>query len=339
MRTKYFTAGGTAVDLELVRRYAHPDRDAEVLLYRVSQGGGEAERLAVLLLAPQLLNVALQQAGRGAYDQLVDTIGLAAVLDAVDQRGELETSKAGVPEKVVDVSDALALFDRKRPSDRELRRLIARRCYDTYAAGTLETDTNIDKMDLFVTGARFIDFARNVGLLAAEGYLVVKRMDQSQGIMVTGTAKLAREVEKFGAPRDDASSDRNYAALLERYPLLQLVRQNVLAEYDRYAVALTAAELESVFRALAPIVEAVARAALAANGCDRTVESLGPIIQELQSRGLVATGTLAELRHVVKFARDLAQHGTSLPESVLRIACETIFDVLPQLAASTPRAV
>lgn len=340
MRTKYFTAAGVAVSLELLRRFSHPDRDAEVTLYRVtSRDGSEPERLAVLLLAPGLIDVALQQAEKGTLEQLRDTIGLAVVLDAVDRRSELATASDGTPQIEVDVDDALALFSRARPSDRELRRLIARRCYETYASGTLDSDTNIDATDLFISGSRFVDFARNVGLLAAEEYVVVKRIEQSSGILIRGTAKLVREVEKFGAPREDASSDRNYPALIQQYPLLNALRKNVLAEYDRYAVALTAAELESVFRAAAPIVEAVARQALEANGCEKNLDTLGPIIQEIQRRNLVGPGTLAELRYVVKFTRDLAQHGMSLPESVLRIACETIFDVLPQLAAIAPRDI
>jgi len=338
MADTLFTRAGTPVDLQFVRQYRHPDRDAKVLLYDATTRGENPQRFAVLLLAPPLLDMALRQTQHGSLEEVQEKLGLAAVLDAVDRRSELPLSPNGIPEVEVDVDEALGFFERTRPTDRELRRLIARRCYDSYASGTLESDTNIDATDFFITGARHIDFARNVGLLAAEGYLTIKRNDPDVGILLRGTAKLVREVEKYGAPREDASSDRDYAALLSRYPVLSNVRQNVLAEYDRYAVALTAAELESVFRATAPIVESVAREVLQANGCNRTLDTLGPMIQELKNRGLVGNGTITELRYVVKFARDLEQHGTTLPESVLRIACETLFDVLPQLAAAAPRA-
>lgn len=58
---------------------------------------------------------------------------------------------------------------------------------------------------------------------------------------------------------------------------------------------------------------------------------------DLQSRGVASPALLSQLNHILKFARDLSQHGESLPQAVLRIACENAFELIPQLAALWPR--
>jgi hypothetical protein len=48
--------------------------------------------------------------------------------------------------------------------------------------------------------------------------------------------------------------------------------------------------------------------------------------------------TISQLNHVLKFGRDLTQHGAAMPEPVLRIAAQNLFELAPQLAALFPRA-
>ena len=57
------------------------------------------------------------------------------------------------------------------------------------------------------------------------------------------------------------------------------------------------------------------------------------MIQELERRGLGDPALLSSLRYVVNYGRDLETHGekTSIPS--LKIMCDTVFEVVPQVAA------
>jgi hypothetical protein len=57
------------------------------------------------------------------------------------------------------------------------------------------------------------------------------------------------------------------------------------------------------------------------------------MIGELQAKNVAGIALISQLDHVLKFGRDLAQHGQAMPLAVLRIACENAFELVPQLAA------
>ncbi len=108
-------------------------------------------------------------------------------------------------------------------------------------------------------------------------------------------------------------------------------------KFQRYSTAVTHQELESVFRAVAPLVEAVLKQLLKSKGSKHEHSSLGPAIADLHQRGIGGKPLWSQLNHILKFARDLEGHGASLPDPVLRIACENSFGLIPQLAALFPR--
>lgn len=190
-----------------------------------------------------------------------------------------------------------------------------------------------DDMDKLITGNSELDFIRNVQLLEAEGYAIAHLAMGPTLSGVQPTAKLVREVERWGGPKDDVSSSVEYEAQIAAYGVLQPRAESLLTEHARFLAARSPAELESVFRATAPIVEAVARDMLRSHGCNRDLSTLGPIISEIQSRGLGGIALVSQLNHVLKFGRDLAEHGHAVSEPVLRIACENAFDLAPQLAS------
>jgi len=149
---------------------------------------------------------------------------------------------------------------------------------------------------------------------------------------LVGKTALVRDVERFGAAHEDATSAVDYAAALSAYPTIASVMPAILAERRRYDVANTETELMSVFRAVPPLVETVVRELLVNLGSKRDHSTLGPMIADLKGRGVGGVGLWSQLEYVLKFGRDLAQHGTALPLAVLRIACENAFELVPQVA-------
>jgi len=127
-----------------------------------------------------------------------------------------------------------------------------------------------------------------------------------------------------------------YQARVLAYPGLRAYAESLVIERSRLVVAQSLPELESVFRATAPTIESIARDLLVAHGSARDLSTLGPIIAEIQSRGLGGVPLLSQLNHVLKFGRDLSEHGHSVPEPVLRIACENAFELAPQLGSLFP---
>jgi hypothetical protein len=125
-------------------------------------------------------------------------------------------------------------------------------------------------------------------------------------------------------------------AALRTYPIAKERLEAITLEYSRFTRATTHEELASVYKAVAPEVEGLARAVLLSAGATGSFGTLGSIIQEFAARGLGGSGLLSQLRHVQKFARDIVEHGETLPDPVLRIACANAFAVLPQLAALSP---
>lgn len=130
-------------------------------------------------------------------------------------------------------------------------------------------------------------------------------------------------------------------AYIERVNSLPAMADNAVAvgqEYQRFRLATSSAELTSVFRALAPTVEAVLKNLLRAHGSQKVHLSLGTVIAELRERRIGGVGFISQVAHILRFGRDLAQHGNEIPDSVLRLACENAFQLVLQAANLFPNA-
>jgi len=334
-RDYFVTPSGSTVTVQFDGTDKWPHRDAERNWFRVQDSAGAQERLNVALVSPILINAALQQKG---YPQLTPELKthltyLAAVthFDRIDTVPQDENNN-----RVLEIEgpEALSLLERPRAPDRDLRRYVARRVYQAYTHETLNALVMLDEFDFLLMGAGRKDFLRSCEVLAEEGYL---RLEAGPALVMRATAKLVRDVERFGAAREDVVAERDYMQAVRSYPALQEFVPDIELEYRRYSAAMTDTELESVFKAASPVVEAIAKRLLAAHGSSQHHPSLGPVIADLQSRGLAGPALLSQLNHILKFARDLSQHGTSLPQPVLRIACENAFELVPQLGALWPR--
>lgn len=110
-------------------------------------------------------------------------------------------------------------------------------------------------------------------------------------------------------------------------------------EWDRFSTAGSSLELASVYRALVPEVERLLRSVLRQHGSRKADTNLRPMIAELETLRLGDRGFWSTLRHIVNFMRDLTEHGQDVSEATLRIACETTFGLIPQIASLAPGAV
>jgi len=151
-------------------------------------------------------------------------------------------------------------------------------------------------------------------------------------LLLRASARLIRDVERYGAAREDAISEHDYSASLAAWPSLKPYSQALLSDRGRYDSATSAAELASVFKSTAPIIEALLGSLLSPI-TERQYSTLGPMIADLRAKHIGGIGLLSELDHILKFGRDLAEHGHEMPVSVIRIACENAFELAPKLAA------
>ena len=331
----YVTRSGLSAKLLLEGEQKAPSRDAWEVWFTIETPGGNKERACVRLLSPMIMNLHLESQGLGKFDANRQRLAILALLDNLDGLSELPADPYGNREISIGSDDVAGLLDRPRQSDRDIRRFLARRVYDEYSRSTLRERMALDAMDIAICGASDQDVLRNCQLLEEEGYLFI-RGNGPGSITIEPRAKLIREVERYGAAREDAAGEADFASSMRAYRRLAAVEAAVLLEYGRYSTARTAVELDSVFRAVAPIVEKVVKDVLTACGSTIQHGSLGPAINDMRQRGIGNVGLWAELSHVLKFTRDFSQHGTSLPEPVLRIACENCFQLLPQLGALYP---
>lgn len=331
----YVTRSGLGARLRLEREQKAPLRDAWEVWFTIETAGGNKERACVRLLSPMLMKLHLESQGLGTFEDNSQRLAILALLDNLDGLSELPSDPYGNREVAIGSDDVTSLLQRPRQSDRDARRFLARRIYDGYSRSTLREPMTLDAMDIAICGGSDQDVLRNCQLLEEEGYLFI-RGNAPGSITIEPRAKLIREVERFGAAREDAAGEADFPSSMRAYPRLAAVQSAVLLEYGRYNTARTAVELDSVFRALAPIVEQVVKDVLAASGSASQHGSLGPAINDMRQRSIGNVGLWAELSHVLKFTRDLSQHGTSLPDPVLRIACENCFQLLPQLGALYP---
>jgi hypothetical protein len=262
-------------------------------------------------------------------------LALLATLQSVDRDADDGRTHRVI---VFNADDLYALLSRIRLSDRECRRYMARRLYSAYSAGTLDTMVEFDDTDQLITGCATLDFIRAAQVMEAEGNAVAHLAMGPTLSGVQPTAKLIREVERWGGPREDVSTPAEYADQIRAYSQLASHADGLISERGRFQVALSTQELESVFRATAPIIESIARELLVAHGSTKELATLGPTIAEIQSRGIGGVSLLSQLNHVLKFGRDLSEHGHAIPHPVLRIACENAFQLAPQLASQFPKA-
>lgn len=75
---------------------------------------------------------------------------------------------------------------------------------------------------------------------------------------------------------------------------------------------------------------------LLAHGSKKQHGTLGPMIEDLKNRGIGGVSLTSQLAAVKNNARDISLHGGDLPTSVLRIAVETCFALVPQLGRLFP---
>ncbi len=335
-RAHFLTPSGTTISASVLGVSQVPGRDAEQVVLQVSSSGFATRNVKVILDAPILINAALGQSYSIPLNEPAKrTVALVATLDAIDQDPESHANPAQPWTIELGAEKAVGLLQRPTLSDRALRRYIARRTHDLYRRNTLDSAFRFDDVDLITTGANRTDIMRNCQVLGEEGYLRLVRADANE-VVVGPTAKLVRAVEQYGAAPEDVVSERDYAAALAAYPALREHRDSLLLERRRFDVARTPTELASVFRALAPTVEATVRSLLKAHGSTRADTTLGPMIQDLVRNRLGSVGLWSQLNHILAFGRDLAEHGEEIPEPVLRIACENAFELVPQLAALFP---
>lgn len=312
------------------------NRDGRGHYFEVFDPSGKRERVCVQLIAPQLIDLSFQQEGLPALAAVEERLALVALLQNLDAIAGLPSDPHSNRLLELQPEDAVKVLKGPKLSDRQIRRFIVRRVYDEVSRNTLNKWIPLDNLDLAECGATLADFLRAAQVLEEEGYFKVSE-PASDGFHVLPRAKLVREVERYGAAKEDVTSERDFLASIESYKPIASQLPTIRLEYQRYGSATSPTELLSVLKAVAPVVEAVAKDLLRAFGSKQVHSSLGPVIGELQSRGIGDAVLWSELNHVLKFTRDLAGHGAHLSEAVLRIACENAFELLLKLAALFPR--
>lgn len=271
-----------------------------------------------------LMNLHLQSSILGTFEQRKQQLGILAVLENLDGVTDLPADPYGNRQIEVGSEDATRLLNGPKLSDRQIRRFLARRIYDAYSRSSLQSECVIDEFDVTICGATPMDLLRNAQLLEEEGYLRIGEIAGSQ-IAIVPRAKLIREVERYGAAREDAAEESDICSALTAYPELKKHETAILLEYRRYAAARTAVELESVFRAIAPVVEEVVKDVLRSAGSAAQHPALGPGINELRQRSMGNVALWAQLSHILKFARP----GSTRPQCSRAGAPHRMRELLP----------
>ena len=313
-----------------------PNRDARDYWFDVTTSAGRNDRVGVRIVASALHDTLLQQHGLGRLANYMPRFLHVVVIRNLDALETLPVDEYA--NRIIDLEaeDSLSIIQAPRLQDRAIRRFIARRVYDEYSRKTLSSPVFVDQYDFQACSASDYDFVRNAQVLAEEGYLTIGSTTTNE-IELRPTAKLIRDVERYGAAREDAVAERDYLGALSNYAAIEPHVEQLTMEYRRYSTATSPAELASVFRAVAPEVESIVKELLSAHGSLSAHANLGTAINDLRSRQIGDIGLWSQLSHIIKFSRDLEGHGTALSEPVLRIACENAFNLVPQLAALFPR--
>lgn len=332
----FLTTSGTSVDIKPIYSGPAENRDAVQSSFIVSTSTGPPRTVDVIFPTPPITENALKNEAGISFNEKQRDLAFLTVLSELEQSPEIQEDLEARHEIIANADVLLENLKRPKLSDREMRRYIVRKVYDNYIRTTLSNPARIASMDFWLTGSEQIDFIRNIEVLTEEDYLHSLRQYEDDTLSIIGTAKLVREFEKYGAAREDVVSQQDYEATLTNYPVLANYIDAILLEYRRYKSSITPGEIISVFRAIAPLVENLMRDMLKAQGCEKQFASLGPMISELQQRNLGSVALYSQLNHILKFGRDLAQHGATVSEPVLRIACENAFELIPQISAIFP---
>ena len=328
----FVTTSGTSVHIMPTYSGYIPNMDAVQNSFVVATSTGSPTKINVIFPTPPIITDALKKEAGISFDSAREELAILSLLSEIDNSPNLFQEKKTSYEIFADVPNLLRNIHRDKISDRDMRRYVVRKVYDHYSRTTLTDPLSFGQMDFWITGAEEVDFLRNIEVLAEEGYL---RIFDKQ-LKLTGTAKLVREFEKYGAAREDAIAQKDYEAILKNYAVLDAYAAQLRLEYRRYTSAINPHELVSVFRAVAPLVENLLRELLKTRGSSKEFTSIGPMISELQQRNLGSVGLYSQLNHILKFSRDLAEHGITVSEPVLRIACENAFELVPQIASLFP---
>ncbi len=335
-RDRFVTLSGQGLQVVPYREGQVPDSDALGLYYEVTDASGSLSRVCVEFRTPETTDVELHQKRLGSFQNEKSRLAVFAILDGVEENDPALGAPGPVKRIVIEPLVAVELLDRPKAHDRDIRRYIARRVHDMCSRSTLDVPVPFDEDDFRYLGAQYADFVRCAQVLEEEKYLKIYSTGFPDGLKVTETARLVRDVERYGAAREDVKSDQDYSATLRAWPRLALHAAALSGERTRYATATSEVELLSVFRATAPIVEAIVRELLTSHGSAKSYAGLGSMIGDLHALKIAPLAILSQLDHVLKFGRDVTEHGHSLPVPVLRIACENAFELPPQLAALFP---
>lgn len=327
---------GSSVNIEFIGSDKHPHRDARRLLYEVTSKAGPTERVLVTAVHPEELVGEVSKMPGGVEGDVCEALALIKIGRTYETLSIKAVDADNYKHLELTRTDVATLIQPSNVGDRAARRYLARLAYDKYSRSILNRDMRISETDRRVLGISFVDLQRNLEVLEAEGYLEIKTYRAERDVLVRPTVLLVREVEKYGAPKEDAVSERDYLASVQAYSRLQAFIPLIEVEYRRYRTSVSRAELESVFRAIAPVVESIAKELAVAHGSSEP-GTLGPAIAELHNRGIGGVGLDTQLNHILKFARDLSLHGVSMPEPVLRMASENAFELVPQLGSLFPR--
>ena len=311
-------------------------RDGRGHYFEVFDSANKRVRVRIELMAPRLIDLALQQESLPSLALSEQRLAIVALLQNLDAIAGLPSDDHGNRILELQPDDVVKVLKGPKLSDRQIRRFIVRRVYYDISRATLNEWFLLDDLDMAECCAELNDFLRAAQVLEEEGYFKTDEPG-SNGFHVLPRAKLVREVERYGAAKEDVVSEHDYLASIESYKPIASQFPTIRLEYQRYGHATGATELLSVLKAVAPVVEATVKDLLRANGSRQDHASLGPAISDLQSRGIGGPVLWSELNHVLKFTRDLVGHGSQPSEPVLRIGCENAFDLLLQLAALFPR--
>lgn len=333
----WVTPSGTSIAvLSGAEYYKSGDAGAFVDL-NVTSTGGSSRPMIVRIDDPAYINgllqtnglIPLDEAGRG-------TAALAAGIRAVDSTPDFFVSSEPLGLNL----DYDQLSARSTPpiGNANVRRYVARRLYLTWEHGTFDDFLSLGTIDEMLTGAGSQAFLRNLQLLEQEGYIELSRtMGKGfESMQARGTAKLIREVERYGAAKGDVATEAEFTGRLVAQVRLSAEKPGILAERRRYELAQTTEEVTSVFRAIMPIVEGIVRRLLRAHDSKKEHHSLGPMISELVQRRIGTRGLWSQLNAVLTSGRDISLHGEELPIAVLRITTETCFELIPQLGSLFP---
>lgn len=333
----WVTPSGTTVQVGIGDPYKVRNHDAIAYNVVMSSTGGEVRDLEVRFVTPRLADVFRDHQGLPALsaDDRA-SMALVAGLRAVDERSEFFERE---PDRIdLGPGDGEKLLQAPYISDQGLRRYIVRRLYLVWRQGSFDDLVRFSDVDAALTGGDSRAFLRNLQLLEQEGLVELQRNFGTgfEGIQVRATADLVRAVERYGAAPNDVETAEDYLETVSALPPLRDNMEAISLQRGRYETARSTAELMSVFQSVAPIVESTVNRLLVAHGSQKQHPNLGPMIGEIQQRGLGGRSLVSQLNALKNNARDIALHGDELPPSVLRIATEVCFELLPQLARLFP---